>query len=84
MTQLQAIREARRRWSSRAFCYKDGFYKVGFCDGFRDIVLGCGQSWKEALDQAPSDVLTNDQMIALPAGDRSEFARLHGLEELGL
>lgn len=82
MTNEDAAREARKRWGSRAFWHRNAVdhYEVGFCDGFRDIVLGRGASWREALAQAPPDMLTNDQMIALPEGEPSQFARLHRLE----
>ena len=81
----QAIQEARRRWGARAFCYRNPGYprerrfEIGFCDGYRDICLGRGASWQEAFAQAPSDTPTNDQMIALPDGTRSEFARRHDI-----
>lgn len=81
MTRHQVSNEARKRWGVRAFWHVNlaRNCEVGFCDGFRDIVLGRGRTWQEALRQAPPDTLTDRQMVALPEGQRGDFARLHEL-----
>jgi hypothetical protein len=59
MTAKRAIRESIRRWTlQRAFAYDDRCapakeqFQVGFCDGWRDVLLGFGASWEEAFRMA--------------------------------
>ena len=66
MTLIQAIQESQRRWTfQRGFAYRETHapaeerYWVGYCDGWRDIILGYGPTWEDAFrlaDQTPIDI----------------------------
>jgi hypothetical protein len=65
MTLRDAIQESQRRWTfQRAFAYTEPCAPaeercwVGYCDGWRDIILGFGPTWEEAFrlaDHTPID-----------------------------
>jgi hypothetical protein len=83
MTATEAIQESIRRWTlARAFAYEERNapaeerFQVGFCDGWRDIVLGFGATWEEAFrlaDQTPID--TSRELVGASPGWRAAKTR---------
>lgn len=63
LTKREALKEVRRRYRYRGFMYSIGrgkarYCMVGYCNGFRDVVLGGGRTYEEAFaqaDQTPID-----------------------------
>jgi hypothetical protein len=60
MTRKQALKHAQRRWTpAHAFIYAPHGkpFQVGYCDGWRDVILGFGPTWEDAFRLADLTVI---------------------------
>ena len=81
MTKRQARTQALLRWEFRAFNYDEGSaadkserFKCGYCDGWRDVVLGVGATWEEAFrvaDLTPIDSSRPHWWVSRPHSEES-------------